>query len=325
MKFFTTIILFFIGLPIFAQWDNSSSIDEMTGEVSAYCSSQFVSSTKKMNFPYTDTKAFLGIGNDGKSEWVYIGFTNQPNLLNTETKDGYNVFNTRIKWDDELTSSKFIQTWGANSIQFWNSEEVVENIRNSNTVLLELEWHGSGKVYFRFNLSGSTKAVNKMRAKTGYTPASSSVTTIEHVATNIDLETDVSELEEISETKNIDEEEDDTPMMIVENMPAFGLCKSMKGDDRHKCTQMEIIKYVSNNMQYPQSAISAGIQGTVFVYFVVGKDGYVKDVKVIRNVDPTLDAEAIRVIKSLPKFEPGQQRGKNVSVQYTIPVKFIMN
>ena len=62
----------------------------------------------------------------------------------------------------------------------------------------------------------------------------------------------------------------------------------------------------------------------MFVYFVVGRDGNVKNVKVLREVDSRLDKEAKRVVESLPRFEPGQQRGKSVSVQYTIPVKFII-
>ena len=97
----------------------------------------------------------------------------------------------------------------------------------------------------------------------------------------------------------------------------------MRGDERHQCTQMEIIRYVSSNTKYPPIAKDAGIQGTVFVYFVVGKNGKVKDVKVLREVDPRLDKEAMRVVESLPQFEAGQQRGKSVSVQYTIPVKFV--
>ena len=60
------------------------------------------------------------------------------------------------------------------------------------------------------------------------------------------------------------------------------------------------------------------------VYFVVGKDGKVRDVRVLRDVDARLDKEATRVVESLPDFEPGEQRGKAVSVQYTIPVKFII-
>ncbi|MCH1587688.1 MAG: energy transducer TonB, partial [Flavobacteriales bacterium] len=142
-----------------------------------------------------------------------------------------------------------------------------------------------------------------------------------------ELEIEDIELDEDTEIEIIEDEEDfeeDTPFMIVENMPAFGPCTSMRGDERHQCTQMEIIRYVSSNTKYPPIAKDAGIQGTVFVYFVVGKNGKVKDVKVLREVDPRLDKEAMRVVESLPQFEAGQQRGKSVSVQYTIPVKFVI-
>jgi TonB family protein len=118
--------------------------------------------------------------------------------------------------------------------------------------------------------------------------------------------------------------EDDTPFMIVEEMPALGDCKKLRGNERHQCTQMEIIKFISQNTQFPSAAIDANVQGTVFIYFVVDKKGLVRDAKVMREVHPILDAEALRVIRSLPAFEPGMQRGEPVSVQYTIPVKFII-
>lgn len=116
--------------------------------------------------------------------------------------------------------------------------------------------------------------------------------------------------------------ENDTPFMIVEEMPALGDCKKLRGDERHQCTQMEIIKFISQNAVFPSAAIDANVQGTVFIYFVVDKKGLVRDAKVMREVHPILDAEALRVIRSLPAFEPGKQRGEPVSVQYTIPVKF---
>ena len=99
-----------------------------------------------------------------------------------------------------------------------------------------------------------------------------------------ELEIEDIELDEDTEIEIIEDEEDfeeDTPFMIVENMPAFGPCLGMRGDERHQCTQMEIIKYVSSNTKYPPIAKDAGIQGTVFVYFVVGKNGKVRDVKVL--------------------------------------------
>jgi protein TonB len=142
-----------------------------------------------------------------------------------------------------------------------------------------------------------------------------------------ELEIEDIELDEDTEIEIIEdyeEEEEDVAFMIVENMPAMGDCRKLRGDERHQCTQLEIIKYVSKNTKYPPIAKDAGIQGTVFVYFVVGKDGKVRDVRVLREVDSRLDAEATRVVESLPTFEPGEQRGKAVSVQYTIPVKFII-
>jgi protein TonB len=149
----------------------------------------------------------------------------------------------------------------------------------------------------------------------------------DEVEIEIELEIEDIELDEDTEIEIIEDDDDvgdDDIFMIVENMPALAQCKTMRGDERHQCTQMEIIRYVSKNTKYPPIAKDAGIQGTVFVYFVVGKDGKVKDVKVLREVDSRLDKEAKRVVESLPRFEPGSQRGKNVSVQYTIPVKFII-
>ena len=159
------VILVILSVPVLGQWDVSNSTDEMTGKVTAYCSSPITSPTKRMDFPYSDTQAWLGIGCNGASEWVYIGFTDPPNLLNTDTEDGYNDISTRIKWDDDLINESFTQTWGAKFIHFKNNEIAIQNIMKSNTLLVELNWHGSGRTYFKFNLAGSSAAIAKMRAK----------------------------------------------------------------------------------------------------------------------------------------------------------------
>ena len=110
----------------------------------------------------------------------------------------------------------------------------------------------------------------------------------------------------------------------VDVMPAIGNCKMLSGDERHQCTQLEIVKYVASNTLYPPEAKAKGIQGTVFVYFVVDEEGVVVDVRTLKPVDPLCDAEAMRVVKTLPRFEPGIQDGKRVRTQYCIPVKFII-
>ncbi|WP_071148725.1 M56 family metallopeptidase [Bacteroides ndongoniae] len=98
---------------------------------------------------------------------------------------------------------------------------------------------------------------------------------------------------------------------VVENMPEFpnGGMTALK-------------KYLSDNIRYPEAAHKAGIQGRVTVQFVVGKDGSIGNVSILRGVNADLDAEAIRVISSMPKWKPGTQKGEPVKVKYTVPVMF---
>ena len=94
---------------------------------------------------------------------------------------------------------------------------------------------------------------------------------------------------------------------IVEDMPTF------PGD---------INKWLGKNVKYPVIAQENNIQGKVIVQFVIERDGSITDVQVVRPVDPSLDKEAIRVVKSMPKWKPGKQRGKAVRVSYTVPINF---
>ena len=99
---------------------------------------------------------------------------------------------------------------------------------------------------------------------------------------------------------------------VVEKMPEFeGGVENM-------------MKFLQQNIKYPEEAKKSGTQGRVIVQFVVEKDGSVTDAKVVRSVSPELDAEALRVVKSMPKWIPGEQRGEKVRVQFTLPVMFKM-
>ncbi len=84
----------------------------------------------------------------------------------------------------------------------------------------------------------------------------------------------------------------------------------------------ELYKWLSKNIRYPEMAAQNNIQGRVTVQFVVEKNGSVGEVKVVRGKDPDLDKEAVRVVKSLPKFIPGKMNGQNVRVWYTLPINF---
>ena len=84
----------------------------------------------------------------------------------------------------------------------------------------------------------------------------------------------------------------------------------------------ELLKYIGSHIKYPPMAAENNIQGRVVVKFVVKKDGNVGEVVVLRGKDPDLDKEAVRVVKTLPKFIPGKMNGQSVSVWYTLPINF---
>ena len=97
---------------------------------------------------------------------------------------------------------------------------------------------------------------------------------------------------------------------VVEEMPSF------PGGNG------ALMSYLSSNVKYPVVAQENGVQGRVIVSFVVERDGSISDVKVARSVDPSLDREAQRVVKSMPRWTPGKQNGQTVRVKYTVPVVF---
>jgi periplasmic protein TonB len=83
-----------------------------------------------------------------------------------------------------------------------------------------------------------------------------------------------------------------------------------------------LFAFIHRVMIYPQEAQDSSIQGTVYVSFVVEKDGSLSDIKIIRGVCPSLNAEALRVMKMMPKWKPGKQRGKPVRVKFNMPIAF---
>ena len=107
-----------------------------------------------------------------------------------------------------------------------------------------------------------------------------------------------------------DNKDDITIYNSVEQMPRF------PGGER------ALMKYLKSHINYPPMAAENNVQGNVIVQFIVNKDGSVGEVKVVRSVDKDLDREAVRVIKSMPKFTPGRQNGEAVNVWYTLPVPF---
>ncbi len=156
-------------------------------------------------------------------------------------------------------------------------------------------------------------------------PPQKTIATIIEVV-NHDVDNDISVSTEIDESAKVNIEptapaelpeevipEEPVIFVTAEKMPEF------KGGDR------ALLKYIAEHVVYPEMAKENDIQGTVFVKFVVNELGKVTDVEILRGIDPLLDKEALKVIKSLPDWKPGFQSGKNVKVRMQVPIKFKLN
>lgn len=153
-------------------------------------------------------------------------------------------------------------------------------------------------------------------------PPPKQVTVINIVKDDVEVEDEIEiDVEADQETVVQDfvpivEEEEEVEEMeiftVVESMPSFPGGESAR------------IEFLRENIKYPQMARESGIQGTVYVTFVVEPDGSVTDVRVLRGIGGGCDEEAVRVIKEMPKWNPGMQRGKPVRVQFNMPIKFTL-
>jgi TonB family protein len=121
-----------------------------------------------------------------------------------------------------------------------------------------------------------------------------------------------SSVKRIEIPNNTESPADEVPFVVVEDMPMFA------GGD------VALLKYISDNVVYPEFARLNNISGRVIIRFCVTSTGGVSQVSVLKGVDPELDAEAIRVVKSLPRFQPGRQSGKPVPVWYMVPITFAL-
>lgn len=114
----------------------------------------------------------------------------------------------------------------------------------------------------------------------------------------------------------------DKVFSVVEEMPRFSGCADASVEDARNCTFNELIKYVQTNLKYPEVAAKAKTEGAVLTSFVIGKTGEIEDVQIGKGLSKECDAEALRVVKAMPKWVPGKQSGEKVRVQMMLPIQF---
>ena len=127
----------------------------------------------------------------------------------------------------------------------------------------------------------------------------------------------------------------DATVRRCEVMPAFGECVNSETADIYRCSSIAIMEHIGELVNYPSDALKAEVSGTVYVMFIIEKDGSLNNVQVMRSIrvdDDTLseavaslEAEALKVVSSLPDFRPGTEGGDPVRVEYVVPVKFVLD
>jgi len=137
------------------------------------------------------------------------------------------------------------------------------------------------------------------------------------------IESTETDQEEIVEIVEVEEEfEDvDVPFAVIEDVPIFPGCERVAKSKRRDCFQEQINKHIRKNFRYPEIAQEMGIQGRVYVNFVIDKDGSITSIR-MRGPDKNLEKEAQRIIAKLPRMTPGKQRGRAVRVPFSIPITF---
>ena len=141
-------------------------------------------------------------------------------------------------------------------------------------------------------------------------------TVIESTETNEDeiIEVEEVEIEEV-------EEDIDVPFAVIEDVPIFPGCEKVSKDKRRDCFQEKMNNHIRKNFRYPEIAQEMGIQGRVYVNFIIDKDGSITNIR-MRGPDQNLEKEAERIISRLPSMTPGKQRGRPVRVPFSIPITF---
>ena len=118
-----------------------------------------------------------------------------------------------------------------------------------------------------------------------------------------------------------DFEDIDVPFAVIEDVPIFPGCERVAKSERRNCFQDQINKHIRRNFRYPDIAQEMGIQGRVYVNFIISKDGSITNIR-MRGPDKNLENEAARIIGRLPTMTPGKQRGRAVRVPFSIPITF---
>ena len=195
-------------------------------------------------------------------------------------------------------------------------------------ILLGFEWKSYDRVIevaqdLQGEIIEEIEIIQTQRNEPPPPPPPQQITTIlnivdDKIVIDNDLEIDADaddNMDEYSYVEEVEEKEvvEAEIFTVVEDNPMF------PGGDEAR------MKFLRDNIKYPQMARESGIQGTVYVTFVVEANGAITNIKILRGIGGGCDEEALRVVRQMPKWQPGKQRGKAVRVQFNMPIRFVLS
>lgn len=166
-----TMIFINFGATAEEVWKNHSFKNEMTGKQSYFAfTKKLVKSTNPMSFPYNRVTSYIALmcTEDNKKMSFSFLFNIAPNITNKEIiVKNFDNIKTRIKFGEKITNVELLQKWGGKQVTLRNHEQYLDDLKNSNEILLELDWHGNGKRYFRHSIIGFSKAYEELKTRCG--------------------------------------------------------------------------------------------------------------------------------------------------------------
>jgi len=169
---FATFAVILISFSAAAEkiWTEHSRKNEMTGQMLFYAFTNDVKSINPMSFPYNKTTSSISLACSEKNKKMSVSFLFNvaPNINNKEIiVKNFDSIKTRIKFGEKITNVELFQKWGSRAIGFRNSEQYFADLNISDELLLELDWHGNGKVYFKHTITGFSKVFEAIKSKCG--------------------------------------------------------------------------------------------------------------------------------------------------------------
>ena len=269
-----------------AQNDSEKALAFLASSICSNISEYFIDSKL-----YVDNHFLFSVGKitiNGESKIISIGVLNHIFTdIESYLNEEFSKYSDSIQDDDENENKEFI-TENAYSEAGTSKSNYVSNdiTTNKNKNISE-------------NTSPKKSKTDELKTPTKKPQSNNIITTNVH--------------KEVEEAKTTKTDITESVFTAVDQMPQF------PGGDA------ALMKFLSNNINYPRVAMENGVQGRVIVQFIVTKNGSIGEVKIVRSVDRDLDNEAIRLCKSLPNFIPGKMNGKPVNVWYTLPITFKLN